>query len=268
MSHRPVGYDFERKDWYLVKTGFNELFWWLNIGFWCIAIYMQSRRHLAQSHYLCLNTLRPRQNGRHFADYTFKRIFVNENVRISIEISLKFVPRGPINNIPALVQIMAWCRPGDKPLSEPVMVSLLTHICVTRPQWVKSTSCYVQSPRLSPRYTDREGLHGNDLPLSPTGFYSSWIFKHGYRLASRLATSQSRATFGNFCRLLRPFLNTTCPRFHSWAGQFGVHHLTLTLSKGSDGTRNSAIISIRRRGYSEIWNLMEFEKRTYFPHHL
>ena len=55
---------------------------------------------------------------------------------ISIDISLKFVPKGPINNIPALVQIMAWRRPGDKPLSEPMMVSLLTHICVTRPQWV------------------------------------------------------------------------------------------------------------------------------------
>ena len=31
---------------------------------------------------------------------------------------------------------MAWRRPDVKPLSEPVMVSLLTHICVTRPQWV------------------------------------------------------------------------------------------------------------------------------------
>ena len=41
-----------------------------------------------------------------------------------------------IYNIPALVQIMAWRRPGDKPLSEPMMVSLLMHICVTRPQWV------------------------------------------------------------------------------------------------------------------------------------
>ena len=39
-----------------------------------------------------LNTLRPRQNGRHFADDTFKRIFMNENVKISINISLKFVP--------------------------------------------------------------------------------------------------------------------------------------------------------------------------------
>ena len=37
---------------------------------------------------------------------------------------------------PALVQIMAWHRPGDKPLSEPMMIILLTHICVTQPQWV------------------------------------------------------------------------------------------------------------------------------------
>ena len=49
----------------------------------------------------CLNTLRSRQNGRYFANDTFKRIFVNENVIIFIEISLKFVPKGPINNIPA-----------------------------------------------------------------------------------------------------------------------------------------------------------------------
>ena len=84
----------------------------------------------------CINTLRPRQNGRHFADDTFKLIFVNANVRISIKISLKLVPKGPIYNIPALVQIMAWRRPGDKPLFEPMIISLPTHICVTRPQWV------------------------------------------------------------------------------------------------------------------------------------
>ena len=51
-----------------------------------------------------------------------------------------FVPKGPINNIPALIQIMAWHLPGDKPLSESMIVSLLTHIRVTRPQWVKSKS--------------------------------------------------------------------------------------------------------------------------------
>ena len=82
------------------------------------------------------NTLRPRQNGRHFADDIFKCIFFNENISISIKISLQFVLKGPINNIPALVQIMAWRWSGDKPLSEPRMKSLLTHICVTRPQWV------------------------------------------------------------------------------------------------------------------------------------
>ena len=87
------------------------------------------------------NTLRPRENGRHFADDIFKCIFVNENLWIRIKISLKFVPRGPFNNTPALVQIMAWRRPGDKPLSEPMMVRLPTHIWVTRPQWVKGT-CY------------------------------------------------------------------------------------------------------------------------------
>ena len=86
-----------------------------------------------------LNSLRPRQNGRHFADDISKCIFLNENVWIPIKISLKFVPKGPINDIPALVQIMAWRRPGDKPLSEPMLVSLPTHICVTRPQWVKGT---------------------------------------------------------------------------------------------------------------------------------
>ena len=88
------------------------------------------------SYHISFNTLRSRQNGRYFADDIFKCILLNENVWIPIKISLKFVPKGPINNNPALVQIMAWCRPGDKPLSEPMVVSLLTQICVTRPQWV------------------------------------------------------------------------------------------------------------------------------------
>ena len=78
---------------------------------------------------LCLiSILRPRQNGRQFADDILKCIFLIENVWSSLKISLKFVPRGPINNIPALVQIMAWRRPGDKPLSESMVVSLLMHI--------------------------------------------------------------------------------------------------------------------------------------------
>ena len=46
---------------------------------------------------------------------------MNENVRISIKISLRFVPKTPINNVPVLVQIMAWHRSGNKPLSERMM---------------------------------------------------------------------------------------------------------------------------------------------------
>ena len=87
--------------------------------------------HYTSKHFQ-LHTLRPRQNGRHFTG----DIFLNENMWISINDSPKFVPKGLINNIPALVQIMAWRRPSDKPLSEPMVLSLLTHICVTWPQWV------------------------------------------------------------------------------------------------------------------------------------
>ena len=85
-----------------------------------------------------VNTLRTWQNGRLIADDIFKCIFLNENVSIAIKVSLKFVPKGPINNFPALVQIMTWRRPGGRPSSEPMMVSLPTHICVTRPQWVNT----------------------------------------------------------------------------------------------------------------------------------
>ena len=75
-----------------------------------------------------LNSSPPGQNGCHLADDTFKCIFVNEKFYILIKCSLKFVPKGLINNILVLVQIMAWHRPGDKPLPEPMVVSLLTHI--------------------------------------------------------------------------------------------------------------------------------------------
>ena len=84
-----------------------------------------------------INALMSKQNGSHFSDGILKCIFLNENAWISIKISLKFVPRCPINNIPTLVWIVAWRRPGDNPLSEPMVISLLTHICVTRPQCVK-----------------------------------------------------------------------------------------------------------------------------------
>ena len=51
----------------------------------------------------------------------FQYIFLNENVLMSLKFSLKFVPKVRINNNPVLVQIMAWHRPGDKLLSEPML---------------------------------------------------------------------------------------------------------------------------------------------------
>ena len=87
--------------------------------YWCLCF-----EHL-QRQKLWFNTLRPGQDGCHFPDDIFKCIFLNENVWIFITISQKFVPKGWINNIPALVLNQWWS-------------SLLTHICVTRPQWVKT----------------------------------------------------------------------------------------------------------------------------------
>ena len=70
------------------------------------------------------HTLRPRQNGRHFIDdiiNIFKRIFLNENVSISIKLSLNFVSKGVIDNVPTLVQIMTSHPTGDNPLSQAIM---------------------------------------------------------------------------------------------------------------------------------------------------
>ena len=76
-----------------------------------------------------------RKNGRRFPDDICRCIFLKEIVWIAIEISLKFVAKVQINNIPALVRMMAWRRPCDKHLNQ-WCHDLLTHICVTRPQQV------------------------------------------------------------------------------------------------------------------------------------
>ena len=114
----------------------------------------------------------------------FQCIFLNENVWIPISIqfqfnskqfiasysanmniSLKFVPQGPINNIPALVQIMAWRRPGDKPLPEPMVVSLPMHICIDRPQWVNGLNRLQWFACLSWQGSRlRVSCHGNNIP--------------------------------------------------------------------------------------------------------
>ena len=66
--------------------------------------YIVTMSKLSQLQLICLW-----ENGRNFAGGIFRCIFLNESVSIST--------KGPINNIPVLVLIMAWSRPGVKPLS-------------------------------------------------------------------------------------------------------------------------------------------------------
>ena len=125
--------------WHLADISY--VFYWIKI----ITFWHNFQSSLFFNVQYIINTLRPKQDGRLFPDDIFKSIFINENVQILIKISLTFVPKTPINNILVLVQIMDWHRPGDKPLSEPMMVSLLTHICVTWPQWVNTSALLVQT---------------------------------------------------------------------------------------------------------------------------
>ena len=79
------------------------------------------------------------KNGRHFPDDIFKCIFMNEKFCILIDISLKFVSKVRINNTPALDQIMAWRRTGDKPLPEPNADTVHWHLyAALRVKWVKA----------------------------------------------------------------------------------------------------------------------------------
>ena len=121
----------------------------------------------------CLNTLRLRQNGRHFADATLKCFFLYESIWILVDISLKFVPRIQINNIPSLVQIMAWRQPGDKPLSEPMIVRLPMHICITRPRRVKTL----------PSQTRPHQSHKNQYHVG-WQLMTSWHEDQGHQLES------------------------------------------------------------------------------------
>ena len=95
--------------------------YWLSTDFqWCLVAYA------TLTHW-------GRDEMNNISQTTFSNVFSSMKM---FEFRLKFHWKSPINNIPALVQIMAWCRSGDEPFSEPMMVSLQTHICITRPQWV------------------------------------------------------------------------------------------------------------------------------------
>ena len=73
----------------------------------------------------CFTINFPGQNGHHFPDDIFKCIFLNENARISIEVSLKFVPRDPIDNKSSLVKVMACRLLGATPLPDPMLTQFI-----------------------------------------------------------------------------------------------------------------------------------------------
>ena len=115
----------------VIKINFQYIIVAIKVGRWyrnaqCVSLHcmyvhgfqLSSERVMTD----LINTLRPIQNGRHFADNIFKSIFLNENLWILNEISLKYVPCGLIDKMAALVQIMAWHRTGDKPLSEAILI--------------------------------------------------------------------------------------------------------------------------------------------------
>ena len=102
----------------------------------CLPIYSQAARE---------------QNGHHLAGDIFKHIFLNEMLCIFIQSSLKYVFWGPMINMPKLVQMMAWRRKGDKPLSEPMLVKF-TDAFMRRSalmgKWAHCTHhrCYPRTP--------------------------------------------------------------------------------------------------------------------------
>ena len=91
----------------------------LNGSFMYYSVY----KHIIAAHNMTLifNSSPPGQDGRHFADDTFRCIFVKEKFCILVKIWLKFVPQDLIDKNPALVQIMACHIFSTKPLSKPVL---------------------------------------------------------------------------------------------------------------------------------------------------
>ena len=115
--------------------------------------------------------------------------FVEWNVKILLKISLKFVPMVWYYNIPSVLQIMAWHWPGDKPLSEPIMVELQTHICVTQPQWVKAPGYLYPSCQLYSLYWTNS--------MQKCYFYCEWHSK----ITLHFAEKNNPVVWGLICYL-------------------------------------------------------------------
>ena len=124
--------------------------WQIKATLWKMSIHINADWHRYASSWTVVGKLDLTHWGRDKMAAIYQTAFSNAFPWMKMyEFRLKFVRKGSINNTPALVQIMAWRRLGDKPLSGLMMVRLPTHICVTRPQWVNKLVCHIQIQALN-----------------------------------------------------------------------------------------------------------------------
>ena len=114
---------------------------------------------------------------------------------MSITITLKFVPKGPINKNLALFQIMAWRLLGDKPLSIPMLFSLLTH----RPQWVKVYPWYQYQGHPGPFYIHSQSMRSKAQSMRKDDVCTNMAFSCTcWVLASKYKGNRHRACVISF----------------------------------------------------------------------
>ena len=121
------------------------------------------------------------------------------------QLALAFLRYGYFNILPwkFKVQIMAWCQPSHKPLSEPIMASFLTHILVTRPQWVKRKNIFHIHVSAKCRFNlNHEQTHATRQPLMGSLSQHPLILVKSLPLISRLGTHRFH--------LLVPYLQMDC----------------------------------------------------------
>ena len=106
---------------------------------YCVTLLDRVMSFTMANKFRSVNSSPPGQYGRHFPNDISRCLLMNEKFCILIKVSPKFVPKCPIDNNPALVQIMAWHQIGARPLSEPMLTDSLTHVCGTRGWWVNSS---------------------------------------------------------------------------------------------------------------------------------
>ena len=105
----------------------------------CVTLLDRLMSFTMANKFTSVNSSPPGQNSPHFPDDISRCLFGEWKILYFIKISLKFVPKGPIDNKPALVQIMDRPWIGTRPFSEPTLTDSLTHVCGTRGRWVNSS---------------------------------------------------------------------------------------------------------------------------------